>query len=153
MGAGSYAAGIGQAGGDPVSDPSVSTTTTPPAAARFDAGKKDFLLNASGFYEAVHPVDQEFALRLSIRRGSISSAPDVGHRIRDLKRIGGTGFEAKVRDCVTEAVKPMTSRGDVEIVSITLDTSQRGQLVVVVVYRNLRFVDSVARALPIPVQV
>ena len=86
-GIGWFPAGIGAAGHDPVIPPGAPRDVYPPAALQFDGQTRNYPLNETGFYEASHPVDQRVALALSISRGAIAAAPNIGNRLRTIRRV------------------------------------------------------------------
>ena len=139
MGAGSYAAGTGFAGADPVAPFSAVVTSSTPQAVMFDIGSRTLVQNADGTMKAVHPVDQEVMLCLGVEAGKVSSVPDLGHRIKRIARAGGPSVVANVQDAVKLALANVLKRKDIQINRIDVDvTTVRGRIVAAVEYLNLR---------------
>lgn len=136
MGAGSYEAGAGGAGEDPVADPSTPRAVTMPRAAKFDAASKAFPFDDDGRLQDAHPVDQEVALALWVVAGTLASAPELGHGLRSVRL--DSARKKAVEDAVRLALAALLSRGDIEVLGIESASPQRGALAVEVTYRNLR---------------
>lgn len=136
QGVGSFGSGAGPAGGAPLGS-SAPTTADPPSALLFDPATRDFRLGPDGLFVTVHPVDQEAALALWIRQGSIGSAPGAGNQIRNLARQGGPGFIGKVQDIIRLALKRLLDRNAIRIIDVAVTTPARGQTFILVTYVNL----------------
>lgn len=139
MGIGSFPAGMGPAGGDPIPDPSAPIFKPPIQAAKFDIGTKTQVQASNGTLVSVHPVDQEVNLRLGIEEKQIASAVTVGHRIRQITRSGGPDVQSRVIDAVNIALADPLARKDIKILGVDVDAKTvRGRIVVAVNYLNLR---------------
>lgn len=138
LGIGWYAAGYGPAGYDPVIPPSAPRNVYPPAALRFDGQTRDFPLNANGFYENSHPVDQEVSLALCVSRGAIASASNVGNKLRTISRVSPTVAETLARTYINEGLAPLVAAKSIQVDNITIDTSVPGRLLFAVTYLNLQ---------------
>lgn len=135
-GAGGSAAGTGPAGFSPIDAPSPSKVGSPPRATNYDPVIRDFT-TTSGFYDAVHPIDQAVVLALMIEQGSLKSAPTVGQRYRKAKRASGAAFTSEIEDLTRQALKRLTDTQKIKILSIEVDAKTRGQTRVQVSYMNL----------------
>ena len=111
----------------------------PPAALLYDGATASNPLDAAtGLYREIHPVDQAVALALLVRRGTLASAPNVGSRFREIKKITKT-TPAQATDFAKQALATLVSAKSIAIVSIVVETNAKaGSLAVVVNYRNLR---------------
>lgn len=141
MGAGTYRAGIGLAGANPLATVGVQSTTGPQRAAKYDPFTKTFPLDANGNFIDVHPVDQGVAMALGISVGKLRSAPTTGHGLLALPRASPSKSKSDVTAAVNEALAPWVARGDIAIVSIDSDTPNpniNGTTIVAVSYHNLR---------------
>lgn len=136
-GLGSGACGEGACGLD-VHTPGEMREVTRPTALAFDGIKRDFKLDANGLYEAEHPVDARVFALCRIAANSIRSARDVGQTVAQIQYIDQRTVRAQVEDRVRAAVEPMVAAGDIEIVSIDIDTTIRGRIAWRLNYRNLR---------------
>lgn len=140
MPAGSYAAGSGFAGADPVaawSDPPKVIQTS--NAALWDLSTRTVSRDeATGLVKRIHWVDQAVALALGVPLGSLPSSPNLGHRLRLIKRAAGPQLEAQVVDAVNLALADLLERRDISLISIVVNTTTRSQIVVAVSYVNLR---------------
>lgn len=139
-GAGDSSAGTGPAGFAPIGPFSTRKTTTPPRATNYNPFTKDFttsVTNGVALYDAIHPVDQQVILALSIPLGSLKSAPTVGHRLREVNRLSGPQLERAVQDRIRLALKSLVDRGKISILSVEVDVHVSGQLKVATSYQNL----------------
>lgn len=140
MGAGSFGAGLGHAGMDPLillAPPPVIVT---PRALKFDPRTKQFVRNADGQMADVHPIDQAVAFLLWVEQNSVPSRPSLGARVRartaraDPRLIPGI-----VTDEVTTTLRPLANRGDITLLSVVVDTATNPGLVAyAATYVNLR---------------
>ena len=130
-------AGEGYAGfALPQEDPAQSLAY-PAKARQFDGKTGGYTLTSEGHWTESHPVDQGVALSLCFRKGSIKSAPDVGHTLH-LVRLGTARTRAEVEDRVKNAF-PLSSylaAGLVRIVEIAHEERPSGGLFVAVGYIN-----------------
>jgi hypothetical protein len=141
MGAGSFPAGQGPAGKDPVvRSPEVFVQF--PAATFVDLGVRDHLLDSDGNWREMDPVDQAMQLAFLIRRGTLRSAPEIGHTFRDLTRVSPNAAtlqeEGRRRAKLAQPAKDMIDAGFAEITLVTVRSPKRGELSAEVTYRNLR---------------
>ena len=136
-GVGWFPAGIGPAGYDPVIPPDAPRDVRPPAALQFDGQTRDFPLNATGFYKESHPVDQRVALALSISRGAIAAAPDVGNKLRTIRRVSPAVAETLAKQYIREALADLTAAKSIRVDQIKIDLSVPGRLMFAVTYLNL----------------
>ena len=134
---GAYLAGLGRLGYDPQIPPSAPRNVRPPAALRFDGQTRDFPLNADGFYEESHPVDQEVALILCVSRGAIASVSSVGNKLRTISRVSRSVAETLARSYIREGLAPLVARKAIEVQDISIDQSVPGRLLFAVTYLNL----------------
>lgn len=134
-GAGGYRAGIGPAGFAPVAPPSATQVSVPPRAKRFDPSTRDWTTTA-GYYDAVHPIDQQTVLALIIEQGKVASHPELGAAWGEIKRAGGPDLENKVQDIVRRALRRLTDASKITVLSIQVDAQIRGQVKVAVTYVN-----------------
>lgn len=139
MAVGDYPAGSDPAGDDPVAAQTAARSVTYPAAALFDIGSKDAQLDTAGLYVGIHPVDAWVALQLSVRLGTMKSAPTVGHRLDELRRGSLATLTRQAQDFVALALADGIGRGDVRLVAVTLSQPPpTGRNYVTVTYQNLR---------------
>lgn len=140
-GVGGSIAGEGFAGFAPVGPLSTRKQDTPPRAINYDPNEKDFTVseNAAGIilYDAIHPVDQQVVLALTIALGSLKSAPTVGHRLAEVNRLSGATLQRAVDDRIRLALKRLTTAGKVSILAIDIDVRIHGQLKIATSYQNL----------------
>lgn len=134
-GAGAFGAGVGPAGFSPVAAPSATSVSTPPRATRFDPSTRDWSTTA-GYYDAVHPYDQQVVLALVIQQGTVGSNPELGAAWHEIKRAGGADLESRVDDIVRRALARLTDAKKITISAIQVDASIRGQVRVAVSYVN-----------------
>lgn len=137
LGLGWFPAGIGPAGYDPVIPPDAPRRVRPPAALRYDGATRDFLLDANGFYEEIHPVDQKVALALCISRGAVAAVPELGNQLRTIRRTSRAVAETIAKQFVREALADLTRGKSITIEDITVQTDVPGRLLVFVLYRNI----------------
>ncbi len=138
MGLGSYGAGMGPAGEDPLAAASAPRSVTPPAALWFDGATRDFLLDSQGRYLGIHPVDQRAALALLIAYGTISSAPTTGNKVRRIQKIIRSTPD-QVRDYVSQCLDSLIRAGDIVVRDVQVETNRLvGSITLAVSYTNLR---------------
>jgi len=145
MGAGNFDAGAGDAGHDPVEDPSPAPGRRPAGAIMYDGAAAGWVLDAQGHYRTVHEVDQRVALALVVREGDLASVPGTGSRLRRLGRLSPTRLVTAAQDAVRVALAPMLAAQEIEILSIGATAPSRGKLLVVTKYKNLLLRPSDAR--------
>lgn len=136
MGMGGYPLGSTLCG----MDGQVSTgyvRATPPAALAFDGITKDFVLDESGRYVAVHPTDAKMFMVCRTLAGSIKSAPNTGHGLGALKFLDRRTIQREVDDQIRLATKSMTELGEVRLLGNVVETNRFGRLSIVVNYVNL----------------
>lgn len=138
MGAGTFPAGQGGAGLDPL--PTFPQPLTPRATAAlyFDGATADFPLDANGYYLGIDPIDQEVALALLIRLGTLSSVPELGAAFRTIRKITPQTV-AIATDMANTALADLVSAKQIEIVNIDVQTRPRptGAVLIAVAYKNL----------------
>lgn len=152
-GAGSFPAGVGLAGADPVADPSLRSTSTPPAATLFDLTSRSFPVDEQGRLRAIHPVDQGVALALGVGQGGIANVPELGHRLRRIRSGARPSLQREVEDFVRLALRVWLERSDIALLAVVArtHTAVRGRVEIFVTYRNLRLRPSSPRTLSLPV--
>jgi hypothetical protein len=136
-GVGSFAAGSGPAGFDPI----LKRPAAPPVALgaiRYEGRTRGWVQDESGQYVKLHPVEQAVALAMCTRKGSLKSAPRVGNTLFEIEYLGSPDLGADVEDRVRNAfpLSDLVRSGDVEIVKIEHDESNG--LVVALYFKNLR---------------
>ena len=137
MGAGSFPAGFGPTGLDPLPPPPRARDVTPPAALWFDGATQDFLLDRStGLYVPLHPVDQRVALALLVNLGSLSGAPAVGAAFRSITRITPSTKTEVVSDA-TNALLPLVQQRLIRVDDIAVEVYVIGGFACAVSYTNL----------------
>jgi len=136
-GAGSFPAGMGPAGADPVQ-------SSPPrapinlGAMRYEGSTRGWVQDSTGQYVKLHPVEQAVALSMCTRKGSLKSNPRVGNTLFEIEYLGGDDLAKDVEDRVRNAypLSVLVAAGDVEIVRIEHD--ETNGLFVALYFRNLR---------------
>lgn len=109
----------------------------PPRALLWNHETHDYDRDDDGQYVESHPVDAAVDLALTVRRGSLPSAPDVGHDLAGIEPIGPRR-DAKARAAVRKALQRLIARGDITILEIAVDGTDAGLLYVAVTYTNNR---------------
>jgi len=137
MGAGSFPAGIGPAGLDPVISSRPRDPIETPSALAFDGVAKDYQLDGLGRYVGVHWVDAAAFTQLRISEGSVRSAPGVGETISQIAYIDRRRIRAQVEDRVKLAWKQLIDGGFLNYLGVTLDLSTPGRIMYVADYENL----------------
>lgn len=139
MGAGSVKAGVLGAGADaPVESGTIAPSAPPGYVPLFDIATKSFPRGPDGRLKFVHWVDQAVALALGVFNGAHASDPDLGNRLRTIKRIAPNKLQAEVEDIVRLALKNLLDAGHIEVTQIIADGSIRGRTLTAVHYLNLR---------------
>lgn len=139
MGAGSFPAGFGPAGADPVYVAGAVIPPVLPRALKFDPQTRRFVQNADGSMADIHPVDQQVIFLLFFERGSIPSQPTLGTRLRArIERLDPRKVPGVALDEVKQALNPLILAGDVRLVSVVSDTTFPARGLFVVTYVNLR---------------
>lgn len=146
---GDYPAGVGPAGYDPVVPPSAPRRVRPPVSLHFDGATRDFILRDDGFYDEVHPVDQQVALALLISEGVVAAVPEVGNRLRTINRVPFAVARSTAKDYVNLALSGLLASKSIAIDKIDVEGT-RGALFVAVTYRNLLARDPRARTARVP---
>lgn len=117
---------------------------------QYDPRTRDFA-GKNGKYNAVHWVDQFVVMNVTIERGAIKSAPNVGATYRQIKLLDERTIQADVEDRTRLALAPVLApSAKIEILGVDVDIATRGQLKIAVTYRNLltRRVQSITHATP-----
>lgn len=139
-GAGSFPAGFGPAGVDPLPVPfgtAPPRSVVPPAALWFDGATQDFLLDpTTGLYVPLHPVDQQVALALLVNLGSVSSATGVGAAFRSITRITPS-TKTQVTRAASNALASLVQARLVQVDDIAVSLLAFGGFAVAVSYENL----------------
>lgn len=118
MGAGTYAAGVGPAGFDPVGAWTVRSTS-PAVTPLFDPYTRDFpFAPTGGDFLAVHVVVQEACLALGIPLGSMASAPKLGIDVKRIRSTRAADIPAVCRDEVERCLSRLIERKDLRIKEI-----------------------------------
>lgn len=153
MPAGNAAAGIQPAGYDPRNAPAPGQRKLPPRAVNYDPRIRDFtttvpVTGGLALYDAVHPVDQQVVLALTIDLGSLTSAPTVGNTYRQIQTLGIASLQNQVEDRTRAALKKLTDAQKIKILAIETDltAAKVGQLKIAVTYVNLLTAKIVKRA-------
>jgi hypothetical protein len=137
MPAGTFPAGIGPCGLDPLPDPLPARDVSPPVALRFDGATQDFPLDANGRYLSIHPVDQQVALALLIGLGTLPSVPTVGAAFRQITRITNA-TETQAANMARAALAKLVAAKEVQIVTIDVEVRlPQGSTSIAVTYLNL----------------
>ena len=132
FGAGSSPAGALPMGANPLIFPAVPVPGTLPAALNYDAASRSLTT-------AIHPVDQQVQLLLTVEQGSVPSLGPVGQRYR--ARFRGAPqkhIPALALDETKVALAALLASGDVSLTSVTVRSMSPGSNLVVVRYVNLR---------------
>lgn len=117
MGAGSYAAGLGPAGYDPVAAPSTRTADAV-AIPLYDPKIKGYPYAPEGDdglcqLVDVHPVMQEVSLALGLGKGTIKSLPGLGINIKRIRNTRSADIPEVVRDEVNRALESLIAAKDI----------------------------------------
>ena len=128
--------GIGLPPFPPSSAPSVPQT---PLALQFDPTVPGFVMNADGTMASIHPVDQKVALTLFIELGSISSAPNVGNKLRTvLNRVQPEQVNAIAGAELNRCLGPFISAGEITLTGFSVTQTGSGRTSLIVAYINLK---------------
>ena len=139
-GAGSYPAGTGPAGADPVQT-STQVKALLPTALRYDAPGQDWGqtvgLDGATRYRSVHPTDQGFALGMCIKQGTLKHSPKTGNMLHKIQYLGGKDLQQQVERCVRSAnpIARLVADGSATIRRIEVETSG-GRLAVACYFKN-----------------
>ena len=132
-----YAFGVGPFGEDPVqtSDPAVQNT--PPASIYLDLGTQDARVEG-GLWASMHPVDQAVQLSFGVRRGTLRSAPNVGHELNEIRVLGNARFEGDVRAAARDAFPfaRLVDDGSITHLATEVQRGKAGEFKVLVSYIN-----------------
>lgn len=110
---------------------------TSPGSTKYDPATRDYRTDSSGNYRRVHWVDQAVSLALSVRRGSIAGAPEIGNTLGDVKLLPANP-QSDAQDRVNQALATLLAAPPkVEVVSVDVDTRAKNQYKVAVTYKNL----------------
>ncbi len=137
MGAGSFGAGIGPMGLDPVAEASPPRNAKPPAALWWDAGTRDYLRDDNGFFLSLHPVDQKMAIALTHALGTNTSVPKHGARFPEIRYAGGPALGNKIADMAKQATAATVNAGEAKILSVRHTLPAPGAIAIFVEYENL----------------
>jgi len=144
MGAGSFGAGIGPAGFDPL-------VTTPPNRASlpdapfYDPSVRGYPFGDGGELSAVHPVDQYVALVASIPLGSVASSPEDGVDYDRIRLAQPAARQSTITDCVRYALRDGIARGDILFLGAPIVDEDADSTTFAVDYVNLRLPGQPAR--------
>ena len=144
---GAFPLGIGPTGHDPVADAALRAADQGPLGVFFDARTRDALLRTDGTFEATHPVDQRVVLALTLAKGGVKSAPTAGQTFTAIEYLGPT-LEARVRDAIRVALKPITDARDINVIGLRVERVEGG-FVFEIDYQNLRIAGSPPRTLTV----
>lgn len=160
---GAYKLGVGPFGQDPVAAHSTRAIPSLPSAFAYEFSTRTFPTNLDGSAKAMDPVTQRVAFIMSIRKGSLRGAPDVGVDWLLIKAAPRGSAQRVCEVQVRLALQALTDAKDIAITSVTADDTQPGRLFWELVFVNLREGRSVvlqspgasnpAAALPIPTPV
>jgi hypothetical protein len=107
--------------------PTIPSGRRPYAAAglAYDGKTKDFVINSDGQCVGVHPVDEQMALSLTVRRGSCKSSPELGNTLHEIKYLGGDKLQAEVKSRVLSAypLSRLVSEGKATVTRVEIKTS------------------------------
>ena len=136
-GAGSFAAGMGPAGFDPVADPTPPRAVTPPRALLFQLDGFDFPLDAAGLYQSIHPTDQWVALQVGLIFGTVGTSPTAGSRLRSITHVGAPSTQREAQDAIRIALADKVNTGSIRINGIDYESTPFGGFKVALLYDNL----------------
>lgn len=111
-----------------------------PAAPRYDGATRDWLLDSTGSYRGLHPVDLGMAMSFCQQKGDCPAAPEVGNELRKLPYLDAVDIEAQIEVKVRDAYpcSRYLAEGKVRIDSIEHEIKGESHgLAVVVLYTNL----------------
>ena len=101
----------------------------------YDPTTRDFGVTGSA-YDASDPVDQQVELALTIERGALKSAPEVGARFRQIKRLDPATIQNTCADMANEALADLLTAKKIKVLDVYAAIVNR-QLRIVVTYQNL----------------
>lgn len=104
----------------------------------FDGASGDYPLDADGRYQSLHPVTQRIVLKLLVKLGSIASAKTTGAAFRNIVRGTPAQRESQAKQIVNDTLKADIAAGDIALVRIDVDTSNRSATLTAVYFVNLR---------------
>jgi len=111
-----------------------------PAAPRYDGATRDWLLDSTGSYRGLHPVDLGMAMSFVQRKGDCPACPEIGHEFHKIPYLDADDIDAQVQSKALDAYpcSQFIAQGKVRIESITHEVrSESNGLGVVVSYVNL----------------
>lgn len=114
----------------------VTDRTTAPSRA-LDPTTLDYERDASGRLRRRHWVDDAMWTICRTRKGSVRSAPQVGHTVQEIQYIDERTTKAQVVDRVKVAASNLLARNLVRIDTIDVDLSVQGAIIYQVNYTNL----------------
>ena len=139
MGAGTYPAGTGPAGHDPIV-PSTPNDATYPAALRYDGYTKNWLFDDANRMRAITPVAQKMAIGLCFRKGSIKGAPQVGNTYYQIQYVDADNLALDIEQRTRSAVPVAQCLADREAEIIRIEhwvNRTTGQLIIAVDFYDL----------------
>ena len=138
MGAGSYGAGLGYAGTDPVFPTTVYVPADPPAAIYLDLGSRDALLDALGRFQEMDPIDQQVVLSFGVPRGYFKHSPETGHDFLTLPRLSTKLLDAEINRRAQQATPfaDLIASGDVTFLGTTTTHPKRTESDIVIMYQK-----------------
>lgn len=135
MGAGARKGGDLWAGHELPADAVVLVPLT--AAPAYDSWARTIPYDADGRAQQVHWVDQTVAVRLSVSKGKIAAAPEVGLDWAQLKLATTDNLDVVADDVVRQALKDLLDRRAVLLVRILAERDgARGRIRLDVTYTN-----------------
>lgn len=152
MGAGSFPAGEGFAGFDPgYTPPAAPLALRTPVAIEYDPATRTYVVQASdGTLVEIHPIDQQVAILLTIEDGSVPSTTGTGARFRKLvARADPANIPGIALNEAKRVLADLITSGDIELVSVTTDTSVPGRVYIYVEYKNLRLASAPNRTVTV----
>ena len=148
-----YPAGFGPAGANPVLPPGASPPTglqalqyyaqalgiATPLVLAYNPQVNGFVQNTDGSLQGVHPVDQQVALALFIEYGSISSAPTVGSKFRQvLNRVDPQRGLSVATSELNRCLGSLIAQNAILIQNFIVEQQQPGRWLLAVAYTNLK---------------
>lgn len=142
MSAGQIDAGTGFAGLAPAGI-TASALQFIPSAMRLDGKTKDWVLNDSGQYEAVHWVDQCVAMSLLIKKGDIAGDVRIGNALHQV-RASSRSLASDIRRACVESfpISDLLAERSIAVISVDHELRSGGGFVVGFTYHNLLFAQS-----------
>ena len=137
-GAGEFEFGEGLFGEDVVTQGAASVPQTPPAGVLMSEGNEQ--IDADGRHIAIHPADEGVQLSFSVRKGTLRGNVRVGNEFADLPRVAGAKLEEEIGLRVARAYpwSRLVAAGDVKHEATIVRQPKRGEVSIVIQYRNLR---------------